>query len=310
MEFEKFRQNTRNVKRIQNTRIAIGNGIFGTTVEALLKESPHLKQISAMRRDKKADRKKTAGLIKKALVELGMTPETLTEAFEEAKKEDLFHTELSKMERIGLKDFLKPDLERMPIYKNFLSRIKGLGALTSAELLTIVGDITRFNMPSKLCEYFGVGDIQKLVHNQEANFNPKSRALLLGVIGDNFLKRNSQYRIIYDQRAERTKKLHPEIWHLNPDGTKATCRNMHPKHGYLDAKRVMMKRFLIEFWAASYQAKGMKPPTKPYALTLPNHHAEPMIVEYGETNHNISENQINSVKRHTQHRKQKRKVTA
>lgn len=299
MEFEKFRQNTRNIKRIQNTRIAIGNGIFGTTVERLLKESPKLEQIRTMRRDKKADRKKTAQLIKKALVELGMTPEALTEAHEFAKKDDLFHCELAKMERIGLKDFLKPDLERMPIYKGFLSKIKGLGALTSAELLTIVGDITRFDMPSKLCEYFGVGGIQRLTRGQEANFNPKNKALLLGVIGDNFLKQNSQYRAIYDQRAEKTKKLRPEIWHMNPDGTKATCRNMHPKHGYLDAKRIMMKRFLMEFWCASYQAKGLEPPTKPYALTLPNHHRDPMIVEYGEqTTKNLKPNIM--MKSHTQ----------
>jgi len=309
MDFKKFKQNVRNIKAIQKTRIQIGNGIFGTTIEQLLVTSTHLQEITMLRRDKKADKKKTARLIKKALEELGITKAQLDIAFKDAKKDDPFYSDLFKMEMNGIKKYLQSDLDRMPIYTRFLKNIKGTGTITSAQLIAIVGDIERFKMPSSLLEYFGVGDVRKLQHGVQANWNPKAKSLLLGVMGDNFLKQHSQYRVEYDRRANFTKRTKPEIWHLNPDGTKATGKNMHPKHGYRDAIRVMMKRFLVEFWVASYEAKGLNPPTQPYALTLPNHHLDPQIVAFShdelkthvnvasQTNHEPQYSIVNKQKR-------------
>jgi len=115
---------------------------------------------------------------------------------------------------------------------------------------------------------------------------------LHGVIGDNFLKQNSQYRIIYDERMKKTKVIHPEWHNLNPDGSKNTGKNMNPKHAYRDAIRVMMKRFLAEFWCAGYAAKGLEAPRKAYILTFPQHHEEPNIQSFkvGES-HILSETQ-------------------
>ena len=282
MDFKIFKQNVRNLKAIQKTRIQIGNGIYGTMIEELLINSPYLSQIIALRRDRNADKKKTAKLIKTALEELGITKEQLDVTYKKAKKEDPFYSDLHKMEHRGIEKYLEPDLEKMKIYTGYLKHIKGLGALTSAQLIAIVGDIERFKMPSSLWHYFGVGDpnANKLQHGKQATWNPKAKSLLLGTIGDNFLKQNSQYRIVYDQRTAKTKLTRPEWWHLNPDGTKATGKNMHPKHGYRDGIRVMMKRFLCEFFVASYKAKGLEPSADPWILTQPNHHRDPNIVEY------------------------------
>jgi hypothetical protein len=279
---KRFKQNVRNTKAIQKTRIQIGNGIYGTMIEELLAESPHLPEIITLRRDRTADKKKTAKLIKTALEELNITEEQLKIAFEQAKKDDIYYSDLLKMEHQGVKKYLTPDLEQMKIYTGYLSQIRGLGAITSAQLIAIVGDIERFAMPSSLWHYFGVGDpnANKLQHGVQATWNPKAKSLLLGTIGDNFLKQNSQYRIKYDQRTTKTKTTHPEWWHLNPDGTKATCKNMHPKHGYRDGIRVMMKRFLCDFFVASYEAKGLKAPFDPWILMQPNHHKDPAIVKY------------------------------
>jgi len=143
----------------------------------------------------------------------------------------------------------------------------------------------RFKMPSSLWHYFGVhvvnGQAPKPKHGIESTWNPKARTLLLGVMGPNFLKQNSQYRRIYDERTAKTHIVHPEWWHLNKDGTKSKEKNMHPKHGYKDGIRVMMKRFLCEFWKAGYKAKRLKPPRKPYILADSKHKEEDDIVAYG-----------------------------
>lgn len=282
MKIKIFKQNVRNLKAIQKTRIQIGNGIYGTLIEQLLLESPYLQQIIALRRDRTADKKKTAKLIKTALKDLNVTDDILKSAFVQSKKDDPFYSDLSKIEHNGITKTLQPDLDQMKIYTGYLSQVKGLGPITSAQLIALVGDIERFAMPSSLWHYFGVGDPNdsKLQHGKQATWNPKAKSLLLGTIGDNFLRQNSQYRVIYDKRTARTKQTHSEWWHLNPDGTKATGKNMHPKHGYRDGIRVMMKRFLCDFFVASYQAKGLEPPFDPWILLQPNHHKDPAIVAY------------------------------
>lgn len=285
MNKEIFKRNVRNLKAIQETRIKISNGIYAMIVEGSVKNSTLYSQIKTLRRNKKYDRKKIARLIKKALKEVGLSKKELDKEFKRQKKEDIFLIDLRAIERKALV-ILQKSLDEIPLYSGFLSKVKGLGVLTSAQLLAIIGDMTRFRMPSSLWHYFGVGsydedgNAQRLKRGVETTWNPKAKALLLGVIGPNFLKQKSQYRIIYDKRAEKTKKSKPIIWNLNPDGTKHKGKNMHPKHGYKDAIRVMMKRFLCELWKAGYLAKGLEPSRKPYVLNNPNHHLEEDIVKY------------------------------
>lgn len=292
MNKEIFKRNVRNLKAIQETRIKIGNGIYAMIVEEAIKNSTLHSQIVELRRDKTADRKVTARLIKKALKEVGKTNEELEREFKLQKKGDLFISGDKKLKVSGLKTMeraaekmLRKDLAQMELYTKFLAKVKGLGVLTSAQLLTIVGDMTRFPTPSSLWHYFGVHVKDGLAVNPkrgvESTWNPKAKALLLGVIGENFLRQNSPYRTIYDRRSAKTKRTKPIIWNMNPDGTKRKGKNMHPKHGYKDAIRVMMKRFLCEFWKAGYLAKGIQPPRNPYILNNPNHHLDPDIIAFG-----------------------------
>ena len=281
MNMNIFKQTTRGLKFIQGTRIRMSNSIYGLMIEELIRDSKLFPMIKEMRRDKKADKKKVAALIKKALIEVGETQEKLEAEFKLRKEQDKLHVGLRKLEKEGQK-ILNRDLEKMPLYQGYCRRVRGLGSLTSAQLIAIVGDMTRFLMPSSLWHYFGVGDPRddKRQKGKEATHDPKAKSLLLGVIGENFLKQNSQYKVIYDERTAKTKKSHPEWWHLNPDGTKAKEKNMHPKHGYRDGIRVMMKRFLCEFWRAGYLAQEKEPPCNPYILNNPRHHLEPDIISF------------------------------
>lgn len=284
MNKEIFKRNVRNLKAIQETRIKIGNGIYAMIVEEAIKNSTFHPQIVQLRRDKTADRKDTAKLIKKALKEVGKEKEELDKEFKLQKKGDTYYKPLKVIERTAEK-MLRKDLIQMQLYTKFLSKVKGLGVLTSAQLLAIVGDMTRFGTPSSLWHYFGVhvvdGEAARLKRGVEASWNPKAKALLLGVIGENFIRQRSQYRVIYDERSAKTKRTKPIIWNLNLDGTKRKGKNMHPKHGFRDAIRVMMKRFLCEFWKAGYLAKGIRPPRNPYIIDDPKHHLDPDIVKFG-----------------------------
>jgi len=281
----RFKKNSKSAKALEKTRISEGNRIYGFIVEELIGDTPYFAEITRLRRDKTADRTETAKLIKKAIKQgleaKGLSEEYLTAHFETEKETDPIYPQLVKLEKQAEK-ILAQDLKYLPVYTGFLSHVRGMGENTSAQLLATLGDLTRFEDPSSLWHYCGMGDPKKdrKIKNVECHYNPKMKSLILGVMGDNFLKQNSQYRIVYDQRTAKTKQTHPEWWHLNPDGTKSTVPNEHPRHGYRDGIRVMMKRFLCELWRAGYLAKGLEPPCNPYILNNPNHHLEPDIVPF------------------------------
>lgn len=266
---------------IDRQRTARVNQVRSAIVEKIVRESSLYSKILAMRRDQKIDKKQTAKIIKKALEEQGWTEEMVTEERDRKLDMDMvYHAfDIAKAE---LAKKLEPYLETLPIYNNWLEDIDGISVLSASKLLRLVGDITRFSKPSSLWHYAGLHVVNdkapKPVHGKPVTWNPKLRALLLGIMGDNFIKQGNIYRQVYDKRTAKTKRVHPEWWHLSPNGTKLTTPNKHPKHGHKDAVRVMIKRFLLEFWIASYQAKGLQPPRKPYSAKFhPNEEFQPLV---------------------------------
>ena len=284
-----FKRTVNELEAVEKLRIKIGNMTYGSMIEQTLVSSPYINEIMRLRREKDTDKKLTAKLIKKAILEAGLTEDKFEHRFVAAKKEDIFYSKLIEAEKEGAK-MLQRDLAQIPLYTGYLANVKGLGVLTSAKILAIVGDMQRFPMPSSLQSYCGLGDIEKSKkqNDVQCNYNPKAKSLLLGVIGENFLKQNSQYRVVYDERTKKTRLLHPDWWNLNADGSKNTGKNMNPKHGYRDGIRVMMKRFLCEFWIAGYAAKGLEAPRCPYILEFPQHHAESQILSFRTENSHIA----------------------
>lgn len=271
---------------LDKMRMALVNQTRSAIVESIIKDSSFYSKIVQMRRNQTVNKKNTAKLIKKALAEQLKIPikevegEITTMRDNLLDQDKVYHAfDITKDE---LAKKLKPYLETQPIYINWLNQIKGIDVLSASKLLRLVGDITRFSTPSALWHYAGLhvvkGRAPKPKHGQAVTWNPKLRALLLGIMGENFIKQNNIYRKVYDNRASLTKRTKPQIWHLNPNGTKLTTPNKHPKHGHKDAIRVMMKRFLLEFWIASYQAKGLQPPTQPYSSRFhPNQPFKPIF---------------------------------
>ena len=114
--------------------------------------------------------------------------------------------DFEKQEKQILKT-LESKLETMPIYTEFLVKVKGIGPATSAGLIAFVGDIRRFKSVSAMMKYFGLdvrdGKAPRLQKGQMAKWHHKGRSLILGVIADSFVKQRSPYRAIYDKEKEK-----------------------------------------------------------------------------------------------------------
>jgi hypothetical protein len=158
--------------------------------------------------------------------------------------------------------------KKINIY-GWLRKVKGAGLLLSARLLSTLETIERFELPSKLWSYCGVGDPDP-EHNRRENGQKTYKVEMKAIIwqlNTSFVRMNSQYRAIYDKRKKITDNTHPE-W------TK--------KHKDNDARRIMGKRFLQELYDSWYLALGKEPPAQPYGCEIEGHHRERNIVPYYE----------------------------
>ena len=264
---------------LDDVKTRISHQVRAHAQNKILSDSSMYPEILDMMRDKDSDREEIAKMIKLALKE---------EGYEESDITDLRDRELALNQTYQLMDIVKTETEKTllgilmnrNIWTKYLQQVRGISVLTASKLLYMVGDITRFSQPSKLVKYSGLavvdGEADRLKKGVEASYKPDLKALLLGVIGDNFIKSNSQYRKVYDERRKYTKQHRPE-WGVHPSGKKKE----YLAHYHADAKRVMVKRFLVEFWKAGWQAEGLEVPTKPYPVAILGHDEEPDVVPYG-----------------------------
>jgi len=291
-----FKLLTQQLNIIDDTCTRIGNQIRSRITNDIIRTSSLWEEIQKLRRDKTSDRKKIARLIKKALEEKGYTEDDVT-----AKRDlALAQTPIYQVMNVLKEETAKPllgELLKMPLYTKFLSKVRGVGVLTASKLIYYIGDITRFSQPSELIRYCGLavvdGKAEGLVGGQEAHYKPDLKALLLGVMGENFVQAKSQYKTAnsdqsYDGRKKKMMRERPE-WGVLKDknGEIVRKKDGSPKNpNYLahydkDARRIMMKRFVVELWKAGWLAAGKTPPTEPYAIRILGHDAEPDIVSYG-----------------------------
>ena len=273
-----FETLTRDLWTIDDTKNRIGHQVRSRVQRDLLRRSPLWGDIKAMTQDKSADRKETAKLIKKALKELGYDENEITKQRDLALAQhstyqlfDIMKNEIAKA--------LTGELIKMPLWNNYLQNVVGISTLTASKLIYLVKDVTRFANPSKLMKYSGLAVIDgvpdKPKRGEELHYDPTLKALLLGVIGDNFIKSGSQYRKIYDERKAYTAQHRPE-WGINPK----TKKENYKAHYHADARRIMVKRFVTEFWKAGWLAEGREVPTEPYAVRILGHDLEEDVVPY------------------------------
>lgn len=266
---------TRQLWFIDDMMGSIGHFIRSKTQNDILRGSEEYPEILQMMRDNK-DKKKIAKRIKKALENKGYKTSDITAKRDEALNKLPMYQLLYIMKQESEKELLR-NLFQMNIWNYYLKDVRGVSVLTASKLLYLVDDATRFSQPSKLIKYSGLavvdGEAERMHSGEVGGYKPELKALLLGVIADNLLRSNSQYRVVYDERRERMEEERPS-WGEHPSG-KDKKYNAHYNN---DAKRYMVKRFVQEFWDASYLCKGAQPPSRPYAVAILGHDMEAKVV--------------------------------
>lgn len=276
MTTSNFEELTRQLWVIDDFTSSIGHKVRGLEENRLLKTTSEYEGLLELMRDKDTDRKIIAKQKKLALEGIGYTVGDITTIRDKKLIRTPSYQVFSILKVETEKELLRCLLQKL-MWTKYLQDVTGIAVLTASKLLYMVGDITRFSQPSKLIKYCGLsvdnGDAERLRKGREANYKPDLKALLLGVIGDNFIKSNSQYRRIYDERKAWTMENRPE-WGIHPSGKK----KVYMAHYHADASRIMVKRFIHEFWDNGWLLSGVQPPSKPYAVAVLGHDMENKVV--------------------------------
>jgi hypothetical protein len=173
-----------------------------------------------------------------------------------------------------MEKLIKKYVSEIPIYREYLSEIKGLGPILSGCLIAYLQDIGRFNTISALHRYSGLsaidGKAQKRRAGWSTDYDPKMKTLMWK-IGKSFLtSRNPEYRKIYDD-AHRHYEERGKWSENNPTGNKNKAHTMN--RSLIKMERI----FLANVWLKWRQLEGL-PVSDPYIFAIGGHAKEHMIV--------------------------------
>lgn len=188
---------------------------------------------------------------------------------------------------------IEPYLKEIPVYNEFLIKIKGCAVRMSACVVASVQDIKRFQTVSKLWAYAGMhvinGKAARRKKGEKANWNSFLKTKL-HVLADCLIKLNFddekkplRYRKFYDDYKNRmenrvschlTKEEHSKVpvVEKDPNADKPTVtwlKNGCTKgHTHNMAMRYVQKMFLQDLFMEWYRVEGLEPPTRPYAEAI------------------------------------------
>ena len=172
---------------------------------------------------------------------------------------------------------ISKELKKHPIHYVWLSQVKGLGPSISGGLVSAIGDIERFDNPSKLWKYFGLdvqnGKAPRLTKGKHTTYDPTKRAIVLGVLGEQFIKQKTPiYRKIYDNEKQRQldKRYEPGVLEEKYNGYKTEDVHISLNHAHKRAIRKMIKVFMFHYWFVDRMIHGLDT-RKPYPIEKLNH---------------------------------------
>lgn len=187
---------------------------------------------------------------------------------------DSIDTKILEKEEAKIQKQMENILNSFPVYTNFLCKIKGVGTIISAKLLSYI-DIRKANKPSAMIKYCGLGVTDGEADHKAAGklltYNPELKTICLGHLGETLIKLNHEkYRQIYDNAKER---------YIGKYGDEATtsAKSGDRKNGkwnkmrvHLTARRIMVKQFLSDFWSQWRKSEGLSF-SYPYAIDVLGH---------------------------------------
>lgn len=199
-------------------------------------------QVEEKKEEKKFDRKYNDKMLVKTLEKMHKEGKISEKEFEYLSKSLELAKASDKLEA-KYKVLMMGYIEGEPIWKAYLSHVRGLGPVLSANLIKSFGDCSKYEHISSLWKHCGLhvvdGSAPKRKRGEKIDYNPKLRTMMWK-IGDSFIKQNSPvFRQIYD--SEKAKQM------ARTDENKPKSK----MHGHLRAMRKMVKIFLSTYWVAS-----------------------------------------------------------
>ena len=140
------------------------------------------------------------------------------------------------------------------IYKEFLRKVRGVGPILSAGLISWIGDISRFSSPSKLWKYCGLSPDSVRKKGEKLNYNPKLKTLCWKIWNNMLKARGFGYKLYLEGKELCARK--------HPDWTKGHIHNW--------AGRRTVKVFLSCLWDKWRELEGL-PRSKPYPIQFLGH---------------------------------------
>lgn len=176
-------------------------------------------------------------------------------------------------------NLIKREIKGIPIYEEFLKKVKGCGVMMSAVIISYV-DIEKAVNASKIVQYAGLsaGMVRGKKKDKDGNivltndlirgdkptkgyilpYNAKFKSKIMGVLADCFIKCKSQYKFYYDFYKNR--KSHSEEF---VNGTDRKWKDESKGHIDMASKRFMMIMFLQDLYGKWRELEGL-PVREPY----------------------------------------------
>lgn len=167
-------------------------------------------------------------------------------------------------------------VESEPIYIEYLSEIKGIGPVISANLIKDLGYCERFDTVSKLWAYTGNhvvnGKAPKREKGKKLGFNIRLKTFTWK-ISDSLMKSNKgYYRKLYltEKQKQEAKVYEKGYLFNNYNGYKEDDIKLSKGHVHNRAMRKVRKHFLSHYWEASRELMRL-PTEKTYVEGVLNH---------------------------------------
>lgn len=172
---------------------------------------------------------------------------------------------------------MKVFIENEIVYNDFLSQIRGIGEVLSANLIKEFKDCSKYDTVSKLWAHTGNSVIDgvapKRRKGENLTFSPKLRTLTWK-ISDSLMKQNKGvYRDIYNKEKEKQLGITYDIGFLEEKFGKPYKNDdiaISKGHAHNRALRKMRKIFLDHYWCASRELNGL-PTEKNYVEGILGH---------------------------------------
>jgi hypothetical protein len=188
---------------------------------------------------------------------------------------------LKKMEEF-FESQIEKELAAIPVYTNWLSKQKGIGAIYSGCLIAWIDgkdeagrqSIARFDNISKLLKYCGLsaidGKVQRRSLGSHINYNPKLKTLMFKIGSSFLMAKNPVYRAVYDEAHKAYEARGEYDAETNPGG------NKNKKHIQFRAMKKMERVFVANLWTEWRKLEGL-PVSEPYIFSVGGHSLEHKI---------------------------------